>query len=59
MDFFGSESAQQHQPEPQSSTEGKESGRGRRRRFGREAQNDAATESQSSPNKKEEWDPFA
>lgn len=58
-DFFGSESTQQHQPEPQASTEGKESGRGRRKRFGREAENGTATESQSSPNKEEEWDPFA
>ena len=58
-DFFGSESAEQYQSEPQPPTQGKESDRGRRKRFGREAQNDAATESQSSPNKKEEWDPFA
>lgn len=58
-DFFGGGSTQQHQPEPQSLTQADGSARGRRKRFGREAESDTATESQSSPNKKEEWDPFA
>lgn len=59
MDFFGGGSTQQHQPEPQSLTQVDGSARGRRKRFGREAESGTATESQSSPNKEEEWDPFA
>lgn len=58
-DFFGGGSTQQHQPEPQSLVQADGSARGRRKRFRREAESVAATESQSSPNKEEEWDPFA